>query len=304
MTTQKQNDADRDLLREAMIREDAKKAQGKNRRDASGSDGPYGILNYMRDVARSICEAVAPIGRVTWKIGKPVAKAAVSAGVFCGKHAPGFGKKYYELMATKKDPATGKRRFNARRLMVNLGLTAAAAYLAPFMLAASYYYMTFSTYENVYVPDAAVFINQQFVAPNKAGSLTAPRDEIYTVMGRHLAKDGQIEPLRLDIDSNYYFFWKEDALRPDLAAAKLNSQSPFGVKCTVQTTGIYNRLPRFLRLKAAQMIDLRPEIVGIVKVEEMTQMPPFVKIADDGVWPTAHGLTPLKPAMTPPVAQP
>ena len=176
------------------------------------------------------------------------------------------------LISCKKD-AAGVRRYNTRYCALNLVKIGLTSGLIVLMATPAYYYGTWATYQDVYVPSSGVFVNEQFVRPSGAGQVVAPRDEIYTVLGHVLDKQGHVEPVRFDIDSNVLFFFYSDAIRPDLAAAKLDSQSPYGVKCTVEATGIYNRLPRFIRLWALKWWDVRPEIVRVVKVEEVKSVP-------------------------------
>jgi len=118
------------------------------------------------------------------------------------------------------------------------------------------------------------FIQALRVVANSNGLLiVASRDEVFTVLGKELGPDGQLEPVRFDIDFNAFFFFYQDSMRPDLAASKLDSQSPYGVKVTVEATGLYNRLPRFIRIMALKWWDLRPEIVKIVSVDELKALP-------------------------------
>ena len=176
------------------------------------------------------------------------------------------------LISCKKN-AAGMRRYDTRYCVLNLVKIALATGLIVLLATPAYYYSTWATYENVYVPTAGVFVNEQFVRPSGAGQVIAPRDEIYTVLGHVIDQEGHVEPVRFDIDVNVLFFFYNDAIRPDLAAAKLDSQSPYGVKCTIEATGIYNRLPRFIRIWALKWWDVRPEIVRIVKVEELKSIP-------------------------------
>ena len=88
-----------------------------------------------------------------------------------------------------------------------------------------------------------------------------------------IAADGEIVPVRFDLDVNWYFFFFRDALRPDLAASKMDSQSQYGVRCDFEATGIYTRLPRYWRLWFVKWIDLRAEIVDVIKCDEVTAMP-------------------------------
>lgn len=231
---------------------------------------------FVRGAARIL----APLARAVAKVSPPLARASIS-----------FGKNAYLLLATKKDEK-GERHFNLKRLARNAVLSVAGFYASGALLLGLYYYGTLATYENVYIPNAGVFINQQFVEPSKPGSFTAPRDEVYTVLGKHKDEENEIEPIRFDIDYNGFFFWSNDAMRPDMAAAKLDSQSPYGIKATVRATGFYTRLPRFLRINAMKWLDLRPEIVVVDKVEELKEMPEIFKKGD----PLPEVSTPLSRA--------
>jgi len=143
----------------------------------------------------------------------------------------------------------------------------------PLILGAVYYYSTWETYRDIYIPNDGVFLNQNFVHPNDPGQVIAPRDEIFTVLGKQVEANGEILPIRFDIDSNFYFWFYHDANRPDLAAAKMDSQSPYGMKCTLEATGIYTRLPRYIRIWAVRWLDTRAEIVNVVGCEEQKELP-------------------------------
>jgi len=47
--------------------------------------------------------------------------------------------------------------------------------------------------------------------------------------------------------------------------------------CTVKATGVYTRLPRYLRYELARWFDVRPEIVEVVDCEQLSQVPPEYK---------------------------
>jgi hypothetical protein len=70
-------------------------------------------------------------------------------------------------------------------------------------------------------------------------------------------------------------------MRPDLAAAKLNSQSPYGVRAKLKVTGFYAMLPRFIRFKVVKWFNLRSEIVDVLDVQELTSLPSFAKTVDE-----------------------
>jgi len=175
------------------------------------------------------------------------------------------------LISCKKED--GHKVFHPKYLVFNLIKIGIVCALVVLLGTPLYYYGTWDTWHDIYVPNAAVFVNQQFAHPNQAGQIIAARDEIYTVLGHIVTKEGGVEPVRFDIDSNLLFFFYDDALRPDLAAAKLDSQSPYGLKCSVETTGLYNRLPRSIRVWALKWWDLRPEIVRVLSVEQLHSVP-------------------------------
>lgn len=201
-------------------------------------------------------------------VAQPIARGATWVAP---KLAHGV-EKVAVILSCKKDE-DGKRHFDGKYFGLNIikiGLVIGVIY---FFSTPIYYYGTWTTYENVYVPSAGVYVNQQYVDPSAPGQAIAPRDEIYTVLGHTLDPHGTVEPIRFDIDANLWFWFYGDSLRPDLAAAKLTSQSPYGVKCSVEATGFYNRLPRYVRLWALKWWDFRPEIVKIIKVEELKSSP-------------------------------
>lgn len=136
----------------------------------------------------------------------------------------------------------------------------------------AYYYGTWTSWRDVYVPNTGVYQSQNFVRPSGAGQVIAARDEIYTVLGKYIDRHG-VEEVRFDIDYNFYFWFYRDAMRPDLAASRLTSQTQFGQICNLETTGIYARLPRFIRLALVRWMDLRPEIVRVNDCTELQAMP-------------------------------
>jgi len=224
--------------------------------------------NWFARYVAPIQERLAKI----WRWLDPVATQVIRGVTWISPKLARVTWKTAVLISCKKD-AAGVRHYNTHYCVLNLVKIALAAGFIVLIATPAYYYSTWATYENVYVPTAGVFVNEQFVRPSGAGQVIAPRDEIYTVLGHVVDKEGHVEPVRFDIDVNVLFFFYNDAIRPDLAAAKLDSQSPYGVKCTIEATGIYNRLPRIIRIWALKWWDVRPEIVRIVKVEELKSIP-------------------------------
>lgn len=200
----------------------------------------------------------APIVRVSARVGVAGAKLAARVAVWA---------------SFAKDKGGRRTRFSPRRAAMSAAKVVLLCAVVPPLLGAFYYYGTWATYRDIYVPNSGVYMSQNFVRPNGAGQIVAPRDEIYTVLGKELDVDGTWQPVRFDIDVNWYFFFFRDSLRPDLAAAKMDSQSSFGVKCDFETTGIYTRLPRYWRLWFVKWLDLRAEIVDVIRCEEVAAMP-------------------------------
>jgi len=238
------------------------------KRNASSSaakpqDSSSGLLNHLARVLHV----------VSW-----IFRPAVWVASLLAHYLRPFARGLYNIAASKID-ADGKRHFSPKRIACLIVIGAVIAFAAPFIAMGVYYYGTWRTIKDVYIPDAAVFMNQQFNKANEPGKHVTPRDEIFTVMGRRAHPDGTYEPVRFDIDTNWYFFFYSDAMRPDLAAAKLNSQSPYGVRADLEVTGGYFMLPRFIRVEAARFINLRTEIVRVIpgSVKELTSMPVFVK---------------------------
>ena len=87
---------------------------------------------------------------------------------------------------------------------------------------------------------------------------------------------GIVEPVRFDIDYNAFFL--TTTARPDLLAARLNSQSPYGIKADIKVTGIYAMLPRYFRIRYLKWLNLRSEIVDVRNVEDLTSLPSFVAV--------------------------
>lgn len=202
-------------------------------------------------------------------IAKPISKGIIWA-------APRLARPLWKgiiVLSCKKNDITESRQFNIKYfglniLKIGIVVTILYAFATPI-----YYYGTWTTYDDIYVPSTGVFVNQQYVQPSAPGQAIAPRDEIYTVLAHTIDADGTVEPIRFDIDTNLLFWFYSDSLRPDLAAAKLTSRTPYGVKCTLEATGFYNRLPRYIRLWPLKWWDFRPEIVKVVKVEELQASP-------------------------------
>ena len=48
----------------------------------------------------------------------------------------------------------------------------------------------------------------------------------------------------------------------------MDSQTPYGTKCTLEASGIYSRLPRYIRIWAMKWLDIWAEIVSIIGCEE------------------------------------
>ena len=241
----------------------------------ASSDAPYGLINYLRDF-------IAPAASVTrrlWRIVSAIVRPVVMAVCFVAPFVEPCARGLYSITMTR--PGTdGKRHFSPKRAACSIVIGACLAAAAPFLAMAAYYYGTLRDIDNVYIPNAAVFVNQQFEEANLPGRHVTSRDEIYTVMGRWQQPDGVVEPVRFDIDTNAYFPQFGATMRPDLAAAKLNSQSPYGVKAKLKVTGFYAMLPRFIRFKVVKWFNLRSEIVEVLDVRELTSMPSFAKTVD------------------------
>lgn len=172
-----------------------------------------------------------------------------------------------------KDRDGARTTFSPRRTAFSAAKVILLAAVVPPCMGAFYYYATWTTYHDIYVPSAGVFMSQNFVRPSDPGHVVAPRDEIYTVLGKEIDAEGDVVTVRFDLDMNWYFFFFRDALRPDLAAAKMDSQSPYGVKCDFEATGFYTRLPRYWRLWFVKWVDLRAEIVDVIGCQEVDKMP-------------------------------
>jgi hypothetical protein len=246
----------------------------KNPGQAS-SDAPYGLLNHVRDFTAPATSVV----RVLWRIGSAIVRSAVAALCFVAPFVEPCARGLHRITMTRLG-ADGERHFSPKRAACSIAVGVCLAAASPFLAMGAYYYGTLRDIDNVYVPDAAVFVNQQFEVANLPGRHVTSRDEIYTVMGRWQQPDGAVEPVRFDIDTNAYFPQYGATMRPDLAAAKLNSQSPYGVKAKLKVTGFYAMLPRFIRFKVLKWFNLRSEIVEVLDVKELTSIPSFAKTVD------------------------
>jgi hypothetical protein len=239
------------------------------------SGAPYGLINHFRDFAAS---ATGVSGRF-WRVISAIARPVVVAICFVAPFVEPCARGLYRLSMTRPG-MDGKRHFSPKRAACSIVIGVCLVVASPFLAMAGYYYGTLRDMDNVYIPDAAVFVNQQFETANLPGRQVTSRDEIYTVMGRWQQPDGVVEPVRFDIDTNAYFPQYSATMRPDLAAAKLNSQSPYGVKAKLKVTGFYAMLPRFIRFKMVKWFNLRSEIVEVLDVQELTSMPSFAKTVD------------------------
>lgn len=268
-----QNDFQRRVLLEQHRREQSSRKAQSDAQKGNGS--PFDIFKEFLRSCRDMTACV-------WNGAKPVA-------YWLYDHTPGFCKtllrwtwkgaklagSYGLWMCTKKD-ANGVRHFSGKRLALNVAASALLATTGSGIMTGAYYYGTVSTYANVYIPNAGVFQSQQFEKANDPHVTIPKLDEIYTVLGKHVDEEDKPEPIRFDIDANMFFFFWEDAMRPDHTASKLDSQSPYGLRCDLVATGIYNRIPRFMRQTTLfKWLNLRPEIVKVSVVTELTEMPPF-----------------------------
>jgi len=249
--------------------------EASEKRPQASSDAPYGLINHARDFTAG---ATSVTGRL-WRIGSAIVRPVAAAVCFVAPFAEPCARGLYRVTMTR--PGTdGTRHFSPKRAACTVVIGACLAVASPFLAMGAYYYGTLRDMDNVYIPDAAVYVNQQFEGANLPGRHVTSRDEIYTVMGRWQQPDGAVDPVRFDIDTNAYFPQYGATMRPDLAAAKLNSQSPYGVKAKLKVTGFYAMLPRFIRFKIVRWFNLRSEIVEVLDVRELTSMPSFAKTVD------------------------
>lgn len=223
-------------------------------------------------VVQQAIHAVRMLLHYAWKALDPLVHGLVRASLWLAPRLLKAVIAFLRWLACRKDE-TGHYYLAPWRGLANGIKLMALATAMPLLLGALYYYGTWETYHDIYVPNAGVFINENFVHPNEPGQVIAPRDEIFTVLGKQVEADGRIVPIRFDIDSNFYFWFYHDANRPDLAAAKIDSQSPYGMKCTFEATGLYTRLPRYIRFWAVKWLDTRAEIVNVVGCEELRNLP-------------------------------
>lgn len=230
------------------------------------------VTHRARLIANSSSKATLFVSKAWSWLDRP-AHLIIRAGTWAATRAAELGVRIGIRAAIAED-ASGRRYFSPWKLSRNFVKAAIVATLAPLCAGGLYYYGTLRTYKDVYIPNAGVFVNQQFIDPSQPGHVVAPRDEVFTVLGQHVDEEGRVIPIRFDVDSNLYFFFYSDSWRPDLAAAEMVPQSPYGAMCTVRATGMYTRLPRYLRYELARWFDVRPEIVDVVECEQLTQVPP------------------------------
>jgi hypothetical protein len=268
---------------------DRRLAAEKARREREGIDHPglSGKAHVAYDGFNSTAWILLKPLKKIWDKLDPVVEGAGRLGLRAAPHVAHCMAWTWDKMANKTDTNAG-RHFSASFLAKNVAKTVVVAtglsIALPIMGAGMYYGGTLETYNQLYIPVGGVYANQQFVNASKAGEVIAPRDEIFTVLGQTREPDGSLEPLRFDLDYNSYFAVPYDisaginslvpfvhitlpygdAARPDLAASKLQPRSPYGALCDVQSTGFYNRLPRYLRYRLVRWWDLRPEIVRVI----------------------------------------
>jgi len=217
-------------------------------------------------------EATARRGSKVWQWLDPAADFIIRSVVWTVPKALHGAAWVVNKLAFQTDEH-GYKHFSPWRLAKNVIKIVLICEIVPIILGAVYYYSTWRTYANIFVPNAGVYVNQQFVHPSNPGRVVAPRDEIFTVLGQHRDEKGRIQPVRFDIDSNAFFFFYSDAMRPDLAASKMVPISPYGAECTVEATGVYTRLPRYARRLAVKWLDIRAEIVRVQKCRQLTEVP-------------------------------
>jgi hypothetical protein len=230
-------------------------------------------LLAVEEAKRPKAEAKPSAFSRAWDRLDAVVEPLVRAGMWAAPPVFRAGRGAWTWAAFVRGQDGRRTRFSPRRLAFTAAKIVLLAAVVPPFMGAFYYYATWTTYRDVYVPSSGVFQSQNFVRPSAPGEIVAPRDEIYTVLGKEIDPAGEMVPVRFDLDVNWYFFFFRDALRPDLAASKMDSQSPYGVKCDFEATGIYTRLPRYWRLWFVKWIDLRAEIVDVIKCEEVAAMP-------------------------------
>ncbi len=241
----------------------------KEAAEAASSTTPQGLVPHIAAWNKAAVEATKRAFAWVGPVTKPIRYAAPKVGHAIAK----ISSWHWNSIAYRKGP-DGKKHFSPKRLA--FGLTGDLMLLAasPFLTMGAYYHATLHTYNDIFVPNAGVFVNQQFVQPSQPGHIVAPRDEIFTVLAQRADANGKVDSIRFDVDSNMYFAYKGDALRPDLAAAKMVPISPFGAMCNVEATGLYTRLPRFARVNAVKWLDMRPEIVHVISCEQLQSVPP------------------------------
>lgn len=273
------NDLERALALEEARRQalrDAEPAafdlQGRAKREEGRPESQKSFAVRLFTLARQAATAMRAVCHYGWKALDPLVHGLARTALWLAPRLLRLGLAFLHWLTFRKDE-TGRYCLAPWRGLANGIKLMILATAMPLLLGALYYYGTWETYRDIYVPNAGVFINQSFVRPSEPGQVIAPRDEIFTVLGKQVEPDGAIMPIRFDIDANFYFWFYHDANRPDLAAAKIDSQSAYGMKCTFEATGIYTRLPRYIRFWAVKWLDTRAEIVNVVKCEELTALP-------------------------------
>ncbi|MEW9309943.1 hypothetical protein [Labrys neptuniae] len=273
------NDLERSLALEEARRQALRDAEpaaydlsGRAKREERRPESQKPFAVRLFTLARQAIATIRAGLHYGWTALDPLVHGFARAALWLVPRLIRLGLTCLHWLAFRKDE-TGHYYLAPWRGLANLVKLAILLTVMPLLLGALYYYGTWETYRGIYVPNAGVFINQSFVHPSGPGQVIAPRDEIFTVLGKQIEPDGAIVPIRFDIDSNFYFWFYHDATRPDLAAAKIDSQSPYGMKCTFEATGIYTRLPRYVRFWAVKWLDTRAEIVNVVKCEELTALP-------------------------------
>jgi hypothetical protein len=237
------------------------------RKLASGGKRFYHLRQWKAAKIEATMQKHAWIGPTTsilkWTVGMPIKWLVIKPAKWA-----------IPRMVTKKGE-DGHRHFALIRSAVWTATFTTAFVLRSYIAMGAYYYGTLRTYPEVYVPNAGVFLNQQFERPNEPGRIATARDEIHTVHAKRLDDDGKLEELRLEVDSNPYFFWKQSAWRPDLVAVHITPISPFGAVCRLQVTGGAVPVPRAFRplvKMAKNWLGSRPEIVA-ASCEQLKEVP-------------------------------
>jgi hypothetical protein len=226
-------------------------------------------LKAAREIASTVA---APIMKYAGPIVRPIARATAWSFKYASCDKGPDGHRHMDHFNKKRATFGLPVWFTAAALTYSV-----APAVVPAIPVGAYYYATTEHYPEIYFPGSGPWMSQQFMKPGNA-NLSHMRNEVFTITGKYFDKrdNDKMQVARFDIESNIFFmpFYFSEYWRPDLMAARLNSQSSNGIKCDVVATDSYTHLPPFFQRLFLKYLDFRPNLVHVGKCEELRDLPP------------------------------